>query len=277
MQTASTPLPASERTPGPDDARPVVLVTGAARRIGRVIAHELAAGGWRVALHYRQSLAEAEALAAALDARHGDGTAAIFGADLNDPRAVAALLPQAAARFGRVDALVNNASLFDYDSAFDLTVEQAERHYRANALAPVLLARALAEHLHTAAEAERRGCIVNLLDQKLWNPNPDFFSYTLSKAALQAATTLLAQALAPRVRVCGVAPGITLVSGPMDAAQFERAHKVAPLGRSSTPEDIARAVRFLLEAPAVTGTTLLVDGGQHLLPMARDIAFLTQA
>jgi NAD(P)-dependent dehydrogenase (short-subunit alcohol dehydrogenase family) len=118
--------------------------------------------------------------------------------------------------------------------------------------------------------------VVNLLDQKLWNPNPDHVSYTLSKAALEAATTMLAQALAPRVRVCGVAPGITLPSGPMNEQEFQAAHRLTPLERSSTPEDIAAAVRFLLESPAITGTTLLVDGGQHLARQPRDVYFLAR-
>ena len=118
--------------------------------------------------------------------------------------------------------------------------------------------------------------MVNLLDQKLWNPNPDYLSYTLSKAALEAANTLLAQALAPRVRVCGVAPGVTLPSGPMSGDEFDAAHRLTPLQRSSTPHDIARAVRFLLESPAITGTTLLVDGGQHLQAQPRDVMFLAR-
>jgi hypothetical protein len=118
--------------------------------------------------------------------------------------------------------------------------------------------------------------VINLLDQKLWNPNPDYLSYTMSKAALQAATPALALALAPRVRVCGIAPGITLASGPMDDAEFERAHRMTPLQRGATPSDIARGVRYLLEAPAVTGTTLLVDGGQHLQHQPRDVMFLAR-
>jgi NAD(P)-dependent dehydrogenase (short-subunit alcohol dehydrogenase family) len=117
---------------------------------------------------------------------------------------------------------------------------------------------------------------VNLLDQKLWNPNPDYLSYTLSKAALEAAGTLLAQALAPAVRVCGVAPGVTLLSGEMSSDEFAASHRMTPLARSSTPEDVARAVRFLIESPAITGTTLLVDGGQHLAPQARDVMFLAR-
>jgi NAD(P)-dependent dehydrogenase (short-subunit alcohol dehydrogenase family) len=125
-------------------------------------------------------------------------------------------------------------------------------------------------------ERHAQGCVVNIVDQKLWNLNPDHFSYTLSKAALQAATVMLAQALAPRLRVCGVAPGVTLPSGPMTAEEFAAAHKLTPLQRSSTPEDIAHAVRFLIEAPAVTGTTLLVDGGQHLAAQSRDVLHLVQ-
>jgi len=119
--------------------------------------------------------------------------------------------------------------------------------------------------------------VVNLLDQKLHNPNPDYFSYTLTKAALAHATVLLAQALAPAVRVCGVSPGITLVSGPMDEQEFAKAHRLTALGRSSTPEDIARAVRFLLESPAITGVDLAVDGGQHLVGQPRDVLFLARA
>ncbi len=132
---------------------------------------------------------------------------------------------------------------------------------------------------HCTAHLEgsgRPGCVINLLDQKLWNPNPDYLSYTLSKAALEAANTLLAQALAPIVRVCGVAPGITLPSGPMSDDDFAKAHRLTPLQRSSTGTDIARAVRFLLESPAITGTTLLVDGGQHLSAQARDVMYLTK-
>jgi hypothetical protein len=147
-----------------------------------------------------------------------------------------------------------------------------ERHWRSNVAPAVLLAQALHQHL---AQADRQGCVVNLLDQKLWNPNPDYLSYTLSKAALESANTLLAQALAPRVRVCGVAPGVTLPSGPMDQAGFEQAHRLTPLQRSSTATDIARAVRFMLESPAITGTTLLVDGGQHLSHQPRDVMFLS--
>jgi len=152
-----------------------------------------------------------------------------------------------------------------------------EAHWRANTAPALILARALHAHLLARGAGAAHGCVVNLLDQKLWNPNPDHISYTLSKAALEAAQTLLAQALAPLVRVCGVAPGVTMPSGPMDAAEFELAHRLTPLERSSTPADVARAVRFLIESPAITGTTLLVDGGQHLLKQPRDVLHIVRS
>ena len=248
--------------------RPVVLVTGGARRLGREIALELAAHGWDVALHYRHSAAQAEATLHELRER-GAGTRA-FAADLADESACRALVPAVCAHFGRLQAVVNNASLFEHDDVLSFSTALMERHWRSNVAPAVLLAQAL----HAQLGEGPSGCVVNLLDQKLWNPNPDYLSYTLSKAALEAANTLLAQALAPRVRVCAVAPGVTLPSGPMDPAGFEQAHRRTPLQRSSTAPDIARAVRFLLESPAITGTTLLVDGGQHLSHQARDVMFL---
>lgn len=247
--------------------RRVALVTGAARRIGRAIALELAAQGWDLAVHHRASADDAAATArdcAALGAR-----AEVFAADLADEAGCEALAPQVLAAFGRLDAVVHNASLFEHDTVETFGYAAMERAWRANTAPAVVFARAL--------QRAGGGCLVNLLDQKLWNPNPDHLSYTLSKAALKEATTLLAQALAPTVRVCGVAPGVTLPSGDMSAAEFTAAHRMTPLGRSSSPEDVARAVRFVLESPAVTGTTILVDGGQHLQPQARDVLFLTRA
>ncbi len=249
--------------------RPVVLVTGAARRLGRDIARVLAAAGWDVAVHYRNSHDDAQAAVAELGGMASRARA--FRADLADESACRALVPDVVAFFGRLDAVVNNASLFEYDDPMSFGHAAMERHWRSNVAPAVLLAQGLHAHLQASA---RQGCVVNLLDQKLWNPNPDYFSYTLSKAALQAATVALAQVMAPTLRVCGVAPGVTLVSGPMDDREFERAHALTPLQRSSTPEDVARAVRFLLDSPAITGTTLLVDGGQHLQAQPRDVLFL---
>ncbi len=245
----------------------MVLVTGAGQRIGRVIALDLAAQGWDVAVHYRSSAAAASQTVAA--AREAGARSEAFAADLSVEAECEALVPAVVQAFGRVDAVVNNASLFEYDDLASFSTATLDRAWRANTAPAVILARAL----HRLGGT---GVVVNLLDQKLWNPNPDYFSYTLSKAALEAANTLLAQALAPRVRVCGVAPGVTLLSGEMSGAEFDQSHGMTPLQRSSTPQDVARAVRFLLESPAITGTTLLVDGGQHLQPQSRDVMFLAR-
>ncbi len=245
-----------------------VLVTGAARRLGRAIALDLAAAGWQVAIHYRGSAEDAESTAAECS-RHAP--AKCFAADLSDEAQARGLVPHVVRAFGSLDAVVNNASQFEHDSVGSFTHASLASHLATNTAAPVLLAQALHAHVKTRNAA---GAVVNLLDQKLWNPNPDFFSYTLSKAALEAATTMLAQALAPQLRVVGVAPGLTLTSHLLSQEKFERLHKLSPLGRSSTAEDVANAVRFALENGSITGTTLLVDGGQHLMKFDRDFSLM---
>jgi NAD(P)-dependent dehydrogenase (short-subunit alcohol dehydrogenase family) len=247
------------------------LVTGAARRIGREIALALAADGWDVAVHYATSRDDAQRTVAEIE-QLGRRAVAV-NRDLGIEAGVKSLVAEAASELGPVTCLVNNASLFEHDDATSFGTDRFVNAMRTNVAAPVLLARAL----HDQVPADARGVVINLLDQKLANPNPDFLSYTLSKAALQEATTLLAMALAPRVRVVGVAPGLTLVSGNQSEQGFEQAHARTPLGRSSTPADIAQAVVYLARASAVTGTTLLVDGGQHLVASARDVMFVTEA
>jgi len=205
--------------------------------------------------------------------RQQGAAADVFTADLADESASEALVPAVLARMGWLDAVVNNASLFEHDEAASFSYAAMERHWRVNTAPAIVLARALHGHL---AGGPRRGVVVNLLDQKLWNPNPDHLSYTLSKAALHSATTLLAMALAPSVRVCAVAPGVTLLSGEMSGDEFAASHRMTPLGVSSTPQDVARTVRFLLESPAITGSTVLVDGGQHLQAQPRDVMFLAR-
>ncbi len=249
-------------------SRPVALVTGGGQRLGREIVLHLAAQGWDVAVHYHRSAQAAEAVCAA--ARGFGARAHAVAADLADTAAVQSLLPQAVAGLQRVDAVVNNAALFVFDDAQHFNVQAAQQHYQVNTIAPVLLAQALHAHLLTRGA---QGCVVNLLDQKLSNPDPDYLSYTLSKAALQAATVALAQALAPTLRVVGVAPGLMLPSGPMTDDEFTRLHSRTPLQRGSTPLDVAQAVHFALQARAMTGTTLLVDGGQHLAGNGRDVLF----
>ncbi len=251
------------------NASRTVLVTGAARRLGREIALALAAGGWRVVVHYRGSQADAQATAD--DCAVLTPGAWAVQADLADEAAVRALLPAVAARLGTVDAVVNNASLFEHDTAHSFSFAALDAHLRTNTGAAVLLAQALHAHV---TQRDATGAVVNLLDQKLWNPNPDFFSYTLSKAALEAANTLMAQAFAPALRVVGVAPGLTLTSHMLSDEKFEALHKLSPLGRSSTAADVAATVKFALENNSITGTTLLVDGGQHLMKFDRDFSLM---
>ena len=179
-------------------------------------------------------------------------------------------------RFGQINAVVNSASTFEFDDAQSFGFAVLEKHLRSNTAAPIVLAQAL----HTQVMVERQrspdatGCVVNLLDQKLWNPNPDFLSYTLSKAALESANTLLAQALSPALRVVGVAPGLTLTSHMLSNEEFAALHRLSPLGRSSTAADVAATVKFALENRSITGTTLLVDGGQHLMKFERDFSLM---
>jgi NAD(P)-dependent dehydrogenase (short-subunit alcohol dehydrogenase family) len=246
------------------------LVTGGARRIGRSIALALAQQDWDVLVHYRTSAAEAEATVKEIQAR--GRRAAAVQCDLADQGAVQELLPHATQLLGPISCVVNNASLFSHDCSANFSVAQLDAHMHTNLAAPILLAQAL----YDATPESAQSVVINLLDQKLFNLNPDFLSYTLSKAALHSATTMLAQALAPKVRVVGVAPGLTLVSGEQTNEGFSKAHTLTPLRKSSTPDDIAKAVCFLAEAQAVTGTTLIVDGGQHLIPLPRDVMFVAQ-
>ena len=259
-----------------DSPRPrTALVTGSAKRLGREIALALAAGGWQVAVHYRGSAADAAQTVQ--DCRRAAPVGLefdSFAADLADEPSARALLPQVIARFGAVDAVVNNASLFQHDGVADFGYDALGRHARINTGAPIVLARALHEHVCARGETARAGVVVNLLDQKLWNQNPDFLSYTLSKAALESATTVLALALAPQLRVVGVAPGLTLTSHMLSPERFEELHRLSPLGRSSTAQDVAAAVKFALDNSSITGTTLLVDGGQHLMKFGRDFSMM---
>lgn len=248
--------------------RKTALVTGGARRIGRTIALALAQRGWDLVVHYRDSVAEAEETVVQIEALGRRAVA--MRCDLSDETSVRSLLRRASAALGPISCVVNNASLFEYDCVSDFSRSSLDAHMHTNLMAPVLLAQAL---FH-ATPAGSQAVAINLLDQKLFNLNPDFLSYTLSKAALHSATAMLAQALAPTVRVVGVAPGITLASGDQSDAAFRQAHRVTPLGRSSTPDDIADAVCFIAESSAITGTTLVVDGGQHLVPLQRDVMFV---
>jgi NAD(P)-dependent dehydrogenase (short-subunit alcohol dehydrogenase family) len=235
------------------------LVTGGARRIGAHLARALAGRGYAVAIQYRTSAAEAEALAAEIE--RGGGRAATLRADLNDPAQLEELVGAAHAALGPVTVLVNNAAVFEHDRATDFTLEQWDRQIATNLRAPLVLARQFARLL----PADAAGLVVNLLDQRIAAPTRGYFSYTLSKLALAGATELLAAALAPRVRVNGIAPGLTLISGDQSEADFEGLVDRTPLGKGSSPDAIARALIYLLESEVVTGQILFVDGGRRLV------------
>jgi len=249
---------------------PIALVTGASHRIGREIALALARDGYNVAVHYGHS--RSGALATVADIRKTGRRAFAVKRDLAIESSVNSLLEQCASELGEVPCVVNNASLFEHDTALNFDPARLTRHMSVNVAAPIMLAR----QLHARIVDGRQGVVINLLDQKLWNPNPDFLSYTLSKAALRSATELLARELAPKLRVVGVAPGITLPAPGQSARNFDHVSQLTSLGYPSSPEDIAQAVVYLARASAVTGTTLLVDGGQHLIPSARDVMFLQE-
>ena len=248
--------------------QPVALVTGAAQRIGREIALALAHDGYDVAVHYGHS--KEGALATAADVRKVGRRAYAVKRDLASESAVGSLLEQCASELGEVTCVVNSASLFEHDTALNFEPERLTHHMSVNVAAPLLLAR----QLHARIADGGQGVVINLLDQKLWNPNPDFLSYTLSKAALCSATGLLARELAPKLRVVGVAPGISLPAPGQSQRNFDRVSQRTALGYPSSPQDIAQAVVYLARARAVTGTTLLVDAGQHLIASERDVMFL---
>ena len=235
------------------------IVTGGARRIGAAICRALAADGWHVLIHYNRSKDEAEALAAEI----GGATVQADLAEAAAPDAIFAALdglPPPA-------LLVNNASLFAHDDVRDFTPESWAAHLDVNLRAPALLSRAF------AARAGQ-GLIVNLLDAKLAAPNPDFFSYTISKIGLAGLTELCARAFAPAIRVNGIAPSVTMVSGPQSRENFDRVHALNPLGRGVDVSEIVAALRFIVATPSLTGHVVQLDGGQRFLSLPRDVQFL---
>lgn len=245
------------------------LVTGAAKRLGRAVALDLARAGWGVVAHYHGSRAEAEAVVA--EARQAGGAAALAQANLDDDAERHGLLTHATQAAGApIVALVNCAAMFEHDTADTLTLDALQRHIALNTFTPSLLAREFAE----ALPEDTRGAVVNFLDFKLASPYPDHFSYTLSKYALAGATELLARALAPRVRVNAVAPGYVLAAPGQSDADYRRLHDDTPLQRGPTPDDIGHAARFLIENEAVTGQTIYVDGGRRFRSFERDMEFM---
>ncbi len=245
-----------------------VLITGAARRVGAGMARALAEAGWDVAVHHRGGADEAAALVAELN---GLGArAAAFQADLNEAGERDGLIDRVVGHFGRIDALINNASLFRYDTLSTLTEASWAEHLASNLTAPVFLIRDFARVIEAA---DGQGVVVNILDHKVDSPNPDFFAYTAGKIGLAGLTRTLAMELAPRIRLCGVSPGLILRSGEQTEAEYEAAWRDTPLGRGASLEDVACMVRFILETPSLTGQNLTIDGGETLIGRGRDVAF----
>lgn len=251
---SETPSDDSPFAPPPRAA----LVTGAARRIGRAIALGLARDGWAVAVHYSRSKPQAgEIVAEITDA---GGRAVALAADLADEGETADLVPRAVKALGPLGCLVNNASQFVADDPETATRESWDIHMEVNLRAPFVLTQGFAAQL----PADASGCVVNIIDQRVWNLTPFFTTYTLSKAGLWTQTQTLAMALAPRIRVNAIGPGPTLASARQTDAQFTRQWQSTPLRRRTPTEEICAAVRFLLSAPSMTGQMMALDGGQHL-------------
>ena len=243
----------------------VALVTGGARRIGAAIVRDLAAHGFAVAIHYHGAREEADRLLADIEA--GGGRAALVEADLTDMEAAARVIPQAAAALGPVRLLVNNASLFEEDTAQDFDWQVWERHFALHLKAPALLARAMAQALPQGGD----GLVVNVIDQRVWRLTPKFFSYTLSKSALWTATRTMAQAHAPRLRVNAIGPGPTLANDRQDEADFARQIDGLILRRGPELAEFGATIRYLWGARSVTGQMIALDGGQHLAWQTPDI------
>ena len=238
-------------------AGPVALVTGAGRRIGAAIARDLAQHGWAVAIHYRGSRREAEALAREIEA--AGGRAVALACDLAREAEVETLIPRAVEALGPLTCLVNNASAFEMDKIDTATRESWDRHIETNLRAPLVLSQAFARQLTATG-----GNIINMLDQRVWKLTPYFLSYTLAKSGLWTLTQTMALALAPRIRVNGIGPGPTLPSERQSAEQFHLQQAAVPLKRGPGLEEIAATVRYILATPSLTGQMIALDGGEHL-------------
>ena len=244
----------------------LALVTGSAKRLGREIALRLAAEGCDVVVHYRSSAEEADATVADIS-ELGVKTAAV-GFDQSAPEEIDAGFAKILGIFGRApDVLVNSASMFVWDDIETVERKGLETHFAANVVGPVLLT----QKVFAASSEETRGLVLNMLDQKLFNPNPDHVSYTLTKYALQGFTEMMARRLAPRFRVNAIAPGYTLPDVDAGGSEhYEATRHDTPLERGPSPSDIADAAAYLLNAKATTGQTILVDGGAHIRPAERN-------
>lgn len=249
-----------------------VLVTGGAKRLGREFCLAFARADWNVICHFNTS--DTDALATQKMVRDLGKTCVLIQQDLSAPDAATHLLDQCASQAGHFpQCIVNNASVFSIDQARSSSEALLQMHFQTNTVAPLMLANSLAQRVQSAQNHAARFCVIHVLDQKVHNLNPDYFSYTVSKLALERSVALQAQALAPSVRVCGLSPGLSYLSGDQTQANFDQASKVNLLQRPIQTKDIARTAVFMAENEALTGCTVQVDNGQHLVPLARDVMF----
>lgn len=247
-----------------------VLITGGALRLGALLCQSFAQAGWQVWCHYQRSGAAAHALQQQLQSQ--GASVHLVQADLGQASERESMLDTVQAQCGALDCLVNNASLFEPDAGDHMDLPGARQQLEVNLLAPLSLA-ALMAHQPTPKAAPGQRSVIHVLDQKVFNLNPDYFSYTVSKLALERAVALQAQALAPVLRVCGVAPGLMFQSGPQTPENFERASRVNLLHEPLDPAQVAATCLFLASNPCITGSTLCVDNGQHLVPLSRDVMY----
>ena len=280
-------------------------------RLGAALCDTFAKAGWQVLCHYRSGEAQAQALCQQL--RDEGHTASALYADLAQTSDCIAMMATIKHEHGLLDCLVNNASLFIPDTGSDFDTAQAAAQLQVNLLAPLMLAKIMANSIadsnanaianavssasasansmaspgpakdskvgksaFTRVVAAKDACAIHILDQKVYNLNPDYFSYTVSKLALERAVSLHAQSLAPHLRVCGVAPGLMYLSGPQTADNFNLAAQANLMRRPTDPMDVAKTCLFLSNTPSITGTTVSVDNGQHLVPLPRDIMFVVE-
>ena len=242
-----------------------VLITGAAKRIGRQLALDLADDGWDVAVHCNHSVAEAEEVVSLI--REKGRRAAVAQGDLADHDIAERLIAESISGIGPLTALINNASIFEIDKVGEITADSWQRHLDINLRSPVMLAQSFAKQLPDG----EHGNIINIIDQRVWKLNPRFFSYTMSKSGLWTATRTLAQALAPRIRVNAIGPGPALPSARMSVDDFAKQESLTLLGRGTSPQEISQAAKFILSQPALTGQMIALDGGQHLVWQTADV------
>jgi NAD(P)-dependent dehydrogenase (short-subunit alcohol dehydrogenase family) len=248
-----------------------VLVTGGAQRLGAEIVRQFAAAGWRVWCHYQRSADAARALQSELQTTGAQ--VELVQADLGQSAEVQRMMAHISQTIGPLDCLINNASLFEPDTGAEMDLNGTRQQLEVNLIAPLSLASLMAQQTAPGAAPGQRS-VIHILDQKVFNLNPDYFSYTVSKLALERSVALQAQALAPALRVCGVAPGLMFLSGPQTQENFDRASRVNLLREPIDPAQVAATCLFLAQNPCITGTTVCVDNGQHLVPLERDVMFL---